>query len=158
LSGLVHKGEKSDLYRFIESPEHRWTVKILLRFMIINGASSNHLWTLTPPCFTLRAARLRRLFVCRFDFQAARYDANCDDDHNGCRKRRGLRRKLRRLSAAVVAPGREDHQARPTGPGSPAPTIGPGTATATKAIYACAQLAMQVDRSYTNFVSSAYLA
>jgi hypothetical protein len=42
--------------------------------------------TLTPPCFTLRAARLRRLFFLSSDFQAANYDANCDDDHNGCRK------------------------------------------------------------------------
>src|SRR5215472_5227700 len=31
-------------------------------------------------------------------------------------------------------------------PGSPAPTIGPGTATGAKTIYAVAQLAMQVDR------------
>jgi hypothetical protein len=42
--------------------------------------------TLTPPCFTLRAARLRRLFFLSSDFQAANYDANCDDDHNGCRR------------------------------------------------------------------------
>jgi hypothetical protein len=39
-------------------------------------------------------------------------------------------------------------------PGSPAPTIGPGTATGTKTTYTGAQLAMQVDPSYTNFVSS----
>ena len=39
-------------------------------------------------------------------------------------------------------------------PGSPALTIGPGTATGTKTIYAGAQRAMQVDRNYTNFVSS----
>src|SRR5262249_10908523 len=38
-------------------------------------------------------------------------------------------------------------------PGKPAPTIEPGTGTGIKTIYAGAQLAKQVDPSYTNFVS-----
>src|SRR5262245_22586732 len=55
------------------------------------------------------------------------------------------------LSDAQTIFRRRRHQlrgpARPnSSPGSPAPTIGLGTATGTKTIYAVAQLAMQVDR------------
>ena len=54
-----------------------------------------------------------------------------------CRRRA----KTRRTAQAKIRPGK------------PAPTIGPGTGTGTKTIYAGAQLAKQVDPSYTNFVS-----
>ena len=83
---------------------------------IINGASSNHLlWTLTPPKTT--SSRQGSSF-CRFDFQAARYDANCDDDHNDCRKWRvriapeaqaifrRRRHQPRRPPLAKIRPGR----------------------------------------------------